>query len=74
MDYAASKTEEAHARLDGVISRIPTYTPALVLKAQWLTAENKLDEALERAQAAVTSNPDVGDGAFRPRLGAGAAA
>ena len=40
-----------------VLARLPNYVPALVTKAQWLTAENKLDEALARATAAVTADP-----------------
>jgi tetratricopeptide (TPR) repeat protein len=58
IDYAEKRQADAHTRLDGVISRVSTYTPALVQKAQWLTAEGKLDEALATAQAAVTSNPE----------------
>ena len=58
IDYVEKRTEEAHKRLDGVIARAPAYTPALVLKAQWLTTENKLDEALARAQAAIKADPD----------------
>ena len=33
------------------------HAPVLVMKAQWLTTENKLDEALERAKAAVAADP-----------------
>jgi tetratricopeptide (TPR) repeat protein len=53
-----NRTAEAHQRLDGVLGRISTYTPALVQKAQWLLAEDKLDEALARAQAAVASDSE----------------
>ena len=58
IDYAEKNVEGAHKRLDGVIARAPAYTPAQVMKAQWLTTENKLDEALTRAQAAVKGAPD----------------
>jgi tetratricopeptide (TPR) repeat protein len=58
LDYAEKRTAAAHERLDGVIARAPVYTPALVTKAHWLAAENKLDEALELAQAAVKAGPD----------------
>jgi tetratricopeptide (TPR) repeat protein len=58
IDYAENRRAEAHRRLDAVIGRVPTNTSALVQKTQWLTTENKLDEALERAQAAVASDRD----------------
>ena len=48
---------EAHKRLDAVLARVPKYAPVLVMKAQWLTTENKLDEALARAKAAVAADP-----------------
>ena len=48
---------EAHKRLDAVLARVPNHAPVLVMKAQWLTTENKLDEALERAKAAVAADP-----------------
>lgn len=54
----AGATEEAHQRIDSVLARLPNYVPALVVKAQWLAAEDKLDEALARATAAVTADPD----------------
>jgi putative PEP-CTERM system TPR-repeat lipoprotein len=57
MDYSAGRTAEAHKRLDAVLKRMPKYSPVLVMKAQWLTRENKLDEALDRAQAAVAADP-----------------
>jgi tetratricopeptide (TPR) repeat protein len=58
IDYAENRRAEAHQRLDGVIARVSSYTPALVQKAQWLTTENHLDEALDRAQAAVASDSE----------------
>jgi tetratricopeptide (TPR) repeat protein len=56
IDYTEKKGEAAHKRLNGVIAKAPMYTPAHVMKAQWLTAEGKLDEALTRAQAAVKTD------------------
>jgi tetratricopeptide (TPR) repeat protein len=50
---------EGHKRVDHVLSRAQGYPPALVLKAQWLTNENKLDEALKAARAAVEASPDL---------------
>jgi tetratricopeptide (TPR) repeat protein len=58
IDYAEDRKTNAHERLDSVLARAPNYTSALVLKAQWLTTENKLDEALERANAAVTADKE----------------
>ena len=57
MDYSEGRTAEAHKRLDAVLKHIPTHAPVLVIKTQWLTTENKLDEALDRARAAVAADP-----------------
>jgi len=57
LDYAEGRVPEAHKRLDAVLARVPNLTPVLVMKAQWLTTENKLDEALDRAKAAVAADP-----------------
>ena len=63
LDYAEGRVAEAHKRLDAVLARMPKNAPVLVMKAQWLTKENKLDEALERAKAAVAADPNR-----RPRI------
>src|SRR4029077_10171681 len=39
------------------LARAPKYARALVMKARWLTSEKKLDEALDRATAAVAADP-----------------
>ena len=57
MEYSEGRIAEAHKRLDAVLTRVPKYAPVLVMKAQWLTTENKLDEALDRAKAAVAADP-----------------
>lgn len=57
IDYAAGRKAEAHARLDGVLTRVPSHTGLLVTKSQWLLAENRLDEALDRAKAAAAADP-----------------
>lgn len=64
IDYSQKRLDEAHQRLDEVIARAPAYTPALVAKTQWLTAENKLDEALAAGQAAVKADPDAATAHF----------
>lgn len=57
LDYAQNRVPEAHTRLDALLVRAPNYSAALIVKAQWLTKENKLDEALKRAKAAVVADP-----------------
>jgi tetratricopeptide (TPR) repeat protein len=57
MDYSAGRTAEAHTRLDAVVARMPTYAPVLVMKTQWQTRENNLDEALASGRAATVSDP-----------------
>ena len=57
IDYDGGRREEAHARLDKLLARAPKDARALVMKARWLTNEKKLDEALDRAKAAVAADP-----------------
>ena len=57
MDYARGRTQQAHTRVDALLARAPNEAAALVLKARWLTNEKKLDEALDRARAAVKADP-----------------
>ena len=57
LDYSGGRVAEAHKRLDGVLAKMPSNAPVLVMKTQWLTTENKLDEALERGKAAVAADP-----------------
>jgi tetratricopeptide (TPR) repeat protein len=64
LDYQAGSIADAHQRLDALVTKAPQYVPALVAKAQWLTNENKLDEALERAKAAVAANADSAEAQF----------
>jgi tetratricopeptide (TPR) repeat protein len=58
LDYAEGRVAEAHKRLDAVLTRAPNHAQALVLKARWLTAENKLDEAVAAYDAVVAMQPD----------------
>ena len=64
LEYVQGRVPDAHKRLDAVLARAPNYAPGLVMKAQWLSRENKLDEALGRAKAAVAADPAVSPGAF----------
>ena len=57
IEYGKGDTQNAHARLDKLLTRAPNDGTALAMKAQWLGRENKLDEALERAKAAVKAAP-----------------
>ena len=57
IEYDNGRTQEAHVRLDKVLTRVPNDVVALATKAQWLAKENNLDAALERAKAAVAADP-----------------
>ena len=62
--YAGSDRAKGHALVDAVIGREPRNVRALLMKAQWLRAEGKPREALERAQAAVKSEPNSAETHF----------
>ena len=64
IDYAAGRTKDAHTRIDGVLARVPRNSAVLVTKAQWLMAEDRLDDALARAQAAVAADPESAQAQF----------
>jgi len=64
MDYTDGHVPEAYKRLDGVLAKAPKNSAALVMKAQWLTKENKLDDALETAKAAVAADPQSASAQF----------
>ena len=64
LDYTQKRPTEAHTRLDALLARAPNYSPALVMKAQWLAQENKLDEALDRAKAAVAADGQSAEAHF----------
>ena len=59
IEYRRGATQNAHARLDKLLARSPNDGPALVMKSQWLAREKKLDEALDRAKAAVKADPQL---------------
>jgi tetratricopeptide (TPR) repeat protein len=56
LEYSQNRGAEAHKRLDALLVLLPKHATALTMKAQWLTIENKLDEALGRAIAAVAAD------------------
>jgi tetratricopeptide (TPR) repeat protein len=64
LDYRAGSITDAHKRIDALMIKAPHYVAGIVAKAQWLTTENKLDEALERAKAAVVTDADSAEAQF----------
>jgi tetratricopeptide (TPR) repeat protein len=62
--YDANDKGKAHSLVDAVIAKEPRNLRALLMKAQWLTLEGKPKEALERAQAAVKSEPRSAEAHF----------
>src|SRR5262245_4550863 len=64
IDYAGGRHAEGHARLDKVLARTPKDARALTMKARWLAIEKKLDEALDRANAAVAADAQSAQAAF----------
>lgn len=64
LDFRADRRSEAQKRLDALLKREPGNASGLVLQAQFLSAEGKLDEALGRLQAAVSANPGLAEAQF----------
>jgi len=56
-DYANGRREEAHKRLDELSTKEPQNARVLMLKAQFLGADGRFDEALGRGQAAAAADP-----------------
>jgi tetratricopeptide (TPR) repeat protein len=57
LHHEAGQKAEAHAEIDALIKDNPTSARLLMLKSQLLTTDRRLDEALERAKAAVAIEP-----------------
>lgn len=57
LDYVGGDRDAAHRMVDQVLAKQPRLVTAVVLKAQFLMTDGRLREALERAQAAVTIDP-----------------
>ena len=64
LDYSLAHQAEAHARLDKLLAKTPKDARALTMKARWLANEKKLDEALDRANAATAADPQSAEAAF----------
>jgi putative PEP-CTERM system TPR-repeat lipoprotein len=58
VDYADGRREEAHKRLDAVLSRQPTNVDAMVQKARWQLGAGQNDQALQTANGAVKLAPE----------------
>ena len=58
-DYSEGRKEEAHKRLDQLLAQEPTNAGVLLLKAKFLAAEGRYDEAIGRLQAAATAAPQL---------------
>jgi tetratricopeptide (TPR) repeat protein len=59
LDRAAGHSSEAYQRLETTLKTSPNDAQALVLKASFLLADRRLDDALAVANAAVTAHPDA---------------
>jgi tetratricopeptide (TPR) repeat protein len=55
--FAAGKHEEGHKIVDEVLAKQANNAQALLTKARFLLAEHKNDDALTKAKAAVTADP-----------------
>jgi tetratricopeptide (TPR) repeat protein len=64
LDYKSAKPAEAHRRVDEGLKADPKDVDLLVLKAQLLTRDQRLDEALEVARKAVTLAPQSAQAQF----------
>jgi tetratricopeptide (TPR) repeat protein len=64
LEYGTGHQADAHARLDKLMARTPKDARALSLKARWLAGEKKLDEALDRANAATAADPQSAQAQF----------
>jgi putative PEP-CTERM system TPR-repeat lipoprotein len=57
IDYARKKTADAHKTIDEVLAKDPREPRALLVKARFLIAEKRVDEAVAKAKAATTADP-----------------
>ena len=64
LDYPQGKTAEAHKQVDGVLAQNPKNVSALLMKARFFMAENKMNEALTRVQTAVAEDTRSAGGQY----------
>jgi Tfp pilus assembly protein PilF len=55
--YQTGNRSGGHSKLDALLVNEPHNVQALLLKAQWLAAEGKVEEAAERASTAAKADP-----------------
>ncbi len=58
MDFAAGNHDQAYKRVDNVLAQSPTDSNALVTKARFLLADNRVKDALGPATSATRANPE----------------
>ena len=56
-DHAEGRRDQAHKRVDDLLLSNPNDTRVLLFKAQLLSSDGRLDEALTRARSAASANP-----------------
>lgn len=64
LDYAAGRTDAAHATLNEALSTLPNDVPLLTLKSRWLAREGKLDEAVANARKAVAVDANAANAQY----------
>ncbi len=57
IEYSNGQTTDAHRRLDDLLAAQPKSVASLVLKAQLLLTERRLDQGLAKAKAATEADP-----------------
>jgi tetratricopeptide (TPR) repeat protein len=57
LSYSRGQLRDAHRRLDALLDREPNNAHALLLKARWLLAEGRREDALAQATAAASASP-----------------
>ena len=65
--YANGQKEQAQKRLDALLTQEPRNTRVLLLKAELLGADGKVDQALVQAEAAAVADPEAPDGPIHHR-------
>jgi tetratricopeptide (TPR) repeat protein len=61
LEYQEGRVAEAYKLIDEAIAREPGNAQLLFVKGGWLLTEQKIDQALELAAAAVKANPQYSD-------------
>jgi len=56
------RRQRAHQKLDAVLAAYPTHARALALRSNLFIEEQKLDDALQAAQASVSADPEYAQG------------